>query len=156
MSHRRQPRKGKRCLLLAPKNFLAAVMAAAALASAAVVGASSQPDSERECHCIYGNDGVPVKAQCGALLIYLHGQAPDQLADLRGVIADEGGKVFLDGVRDIQGGTTDIHSQPPEAADQFAAAAEDAVKRYRFHPLKAAEKGVAVRLCFSLNSDAPS
>ena len=92
--------KGKRRLLPASKNFLATGMAAAALASEAVAGAPSQPDSERECHCIYGNDGVPVKAQCGALLIYLHGQAPDQLEDLRGVIADEGGKVFLDVVRE--------------------------------------------------------
>ena len=73
--------KGKRRLLPASKNFLATGMAAA-LASEAVAGAPSQPDSERECHCIYGNDGVPVKAQCGALLIHLHEQAPDQLADL--------------------------------------------------------------------------
>ena len=50
-----------------------------------------------------------------------------------------------------QGRTTDIHSLPPEAAEQFAAAAKDAVKRYRFHPLKAAAKGVAVNLCFSLS-----
>ena len=50
-----------------------------------------------------------------------------------------------------QGRTTDIHRLESEAAEQFAAAAKDAVKRYRFHPLKAAAKGVAVRLCFSLD-----
>ena len=50
-----------------------------------------------------------------------------------------------------QGGTTDIRRLESEAAEQFAAAASDAVERYRFHPLKAAAKGVAVNLCFSLN-----
>lgn len=55
-----------------------------------------------------------------------------------------------------QGGTTDIRRLESEAIEQFAAAAEDAVGKYRFHPLKAEVKGVAVRLCFSLGSDALS
>ena len=50
-----------------------------------------------------------------------------------------------------QGETTDIRRLESGAAEQFAAAAKDAVKRYRFHPLKAAAKGVAVNLCFSLS-----
>ena len=50
-----------------------------------------------------------------------------------------------------QGATTDIQTLQSEVAEQFATAAAEAVEEYRFHPLKAAVKGVAVRLCFSLN-----
>ena len=43
-----------------------------------------------------------------------------------------------------------------EATEQFAVAVEDAVKRHRLHPLKTSVRNAAVRLCFSLNSEASS
>ena len=50
-----------------------------------------------------------------------------------------------------QGTTTDIQTLQSEVTEPFVAAAAEAVEEYRFHPLKAEVKGVAVRLCFSLD-----